>query len=147
MEFGYEHFQKTRRTGEIILIFKLLNMQSITKTYLTDIIFRTINQTIQIRRASQSNHLYYLRYAIATNEELYDFIQSIPYFDERLKCFLIGKLNDTTIIISQTWETSFIIKIKAWAESDIWLHTDPIFSIGFYPEYIPKQKDFLTLPY
>ena len=122
-------------------------MQSITKTYLTDIIFRAINQTIQTRRVTQKNHLYYLQYASATNDELYDFIQSIPYFDERLKSFLMGKLKETNIIISQAWETSFIVRTKTWAESDTWLHADPIFSIGFYPEYIIRQKDFLTLPY
>lgn len=122
-------------------------MQSVTKAYLTDIILRVINKTIQTRRESQNNHLYYLQYGSATNDELWDFIQSIPYFDERLKNFLVGKLNDKNIIISQTWETSFIVKVKTWAESNTWLHTDPIFSIGFYPEYITNRKDFLTLPY
>ena len=122
-------------------------MQSITKNYLTDIIFRTINQTIQVRRASQRNHLYYLQYATATNDELLDFIQSIPCFDERLKSFLMGRSNESTIIISQTWEIAFMVKTKTWAQSNTWLHTDPIFAIGFYPEYITKGKDFLTLPY
>ena len=122
-------------------------MQSITKTYLTDIIFRTINQTIQVRRASQKNHLHYLNYPTARQEEILDFIQSTPYFDEQLKNFLMGKLNDTTIIISQNWETAFIVKCKSWAHSNDWLHKDTIFSIGFYPEYITRRKDSLTLPY
>ncbi len=122
-------------------------MQSITKIYLTDIIFRAINQTIQLRRASQKNHLHYLNYPTARQEEILDFIQSMPYFDEQLKKFLMGKLTETTIIISQNWETAFIVKCKSWAHSNDWLHKDTIFSIGFYPEYIIRRKDSLTLPY
>lgn len=122
-------------------------MQSIIKTYLTDIIFRTINETIQTRRASQKNHLHYLRYTAATEEEIVDFIQSIPYFDDQLKSFLMNQQNEITIIISQTWETAFIIKCKSWAHSNDWLHKDPICLIGFYPEYITKRKDALRLPY
>ena len=122
-------------------------MQSITKTYLTDIIFRAINETIEIRRASQKNNLYYLNYPFATNEELFDFIQSIPYFDEKLKQFLMGKLNDENTIISQSWETAFIVKCKTWAQNDYWLHVDVILSVGFYAEYIKKHNDCLTLPY
>ena len=127
--------------------FKTNNMQSITKTYLTDIIFRAINQTILVRRASQKNHLHYLNYPTARQEEILDFIQSIPCFDEDLKKFLMGKLNENTIIISQNWETAFIVKCKSWAHSSDWLHKDTIFSIGFYPEYIFRRKDSLTLPY
>jgi uncharacterized protein YciI len=122
-------------------------MQLVTKSYLTDIIYRTIRPGIQLRRASQSNHLHYLQNAAATNDELWAFIQSIPYFDERLRDFLMGKPGDSNIIISQTWETNFIIRVKQWADNHTWLHTDPIFSIGFYPQYITRGKDFLTLPY
>ena len=122
-------------------------MQSITKTYLTDIIFRAINETIQVRRASQKNHLHYLQYPTAREEEILDFIQSIPCFDERLKNFLMSSQEDTATIVSQSWETAFIVKCKSWAHHNDWLHKDPIFSIGFYPEYITKRKDFLTLPY
>jgi len=122
-------------------------MQLVTKTYLTDIILRTLCPGIQKRRASQRNQLHYLQLSAATNDELWAFIQSIPYFDERLRDFLMRKPADTNIIISQTWETNFIIRVKQWADSHTWLHTDPIFSIGFYPQYITKGKDFLTLPY
>ena len=121
-------------------------MQSITIAYLTGIILRVVNETIQLRRAAQKNHLYYLHYPAVKEDELTDFIQSIPYFDERLKNFLLDKLCDKTIVISQAWENLFIVKSKAWAKSDTWLYTDPIISIGFYPEY-NKDKDFLTLPY
>jgi hypothetical protein len=122
-------------------------MQLITKAYLADIITRTIGPTIQIRRSSQNSHLYNLQNSAVTNDELWIFIQSIPYFDEGLKKFLMGKHGDSNIIISQTWETAFLVRVKQWAESNTWLHTDPIFSIGFYPQYITSGKDFLTLPY
>ncbi len=122
-------------------------MQSITATYLTDIIFRAINETIMVRRASQKNHLHYLNYPTAREEEIVDFILSIPYFDEQLKKFLMDKQKETTTIISQTWETAFIVKCKSWANNNDWLHKDPICLIGFYPEYITKRKDFLRLPY
>ena len=122
-------------------------MQSITATYLTDIIFRAINETILVRRASQKNHLHYLNYPTAREEEIVDFILSISYFDEQLKKFLMDKQNETTTIISQTWETTFIVKCKSWAYNNDWLHKDPICLIGFYPEYITKRKDSLRLPY
>jgi hypothetical protein len=122
-------------------------MQSITKTYLTDLLVRTINQTIQIRRVSQHKQLPYLQYTTATTDELLDFIASIPYFDEGLKNFLMGKQNDTIIIISQAWETSFMVRAKAWAESEAWLYINPIFAIGFSTQQLTREKDSLTLPY
>ena len=122
-------------------------MQSITTTYLTDIIFRSINATIPIRRESQKNHLFYLNYPAATEDEVVDFILSIPYFDERLKDFLMGNLNSETTIISQAWETAFIVKCTTWAASNDWLHVDNIISIGFYAAYFKRFKDCLTLPY
>jgi len=122
-------------------------MQFITRTYLTDIIFRGINETIQPRRMSQKNHLFYLHYPTATKDELLDFIESIPYFDDRLKDFLMGNLPNDNTIISQAWETSFIVKTKLWATSNDWLHVDVILSIGFYTKYVKANKDLLTLPY
>ena len=122
-------------------------MQSITRTYLTDLLFRAVSETIHTRRTSQKNLLFYLDYPTATTEELLDFILSIPYFDERLKNFLLGNLKEETTIISQLWETAFIVKTKAWAASDEWLHVDVILSIGFYAEHTKQGVAFLTLPY
>jgi len=122
-------------------------MQSITRTYLTDIIFRAINTTIHTRRASQKNHIFYLNYPNATEDEMVDFVLSIPYFDERLKDFLMGNLNSETTIISQAWETAFIVKCTTWAASNDWLHVDSILSIGFYAACFKRFKDCLTLPY
>ena len=122
-------------------------MQLISRSYLTGIVFRAINNTIQERRASQQNQLFYLNYPTATEEEFWDFIQSIPYFDAELKNFLISKLADESIIVSQPWETSFIVKTKQWASTNEWLHVDVIVSLGFYAEYFMLSPDYLKLPY
>lgn len=122
-------------------------MQSITKTYLTDIVFRAISETINTRRVSQKNNLFYLDYPTPTEEEVADFIQSIPYFDKRLKNFLLGELDENTTIISQAWETAFIVKCKTWAKSDDWLHVDMMLFTRFYGAYAMIDTACLTLPY
>lgn len=122
-------------------------MQLITKSYLTSIIFRAVNATLLIRRASQKNILYYLNYPTATDEELMDFTQSCPYFDAGLKEYLLEIITDESIIISQLWETAFIVKTKEWSTSNQWLHVDVIVSIGFYPAQINSNPDCLKLPY
>lgn len=122
-------------------------MQLITKSYLTSIIFRAVNETLDIRRASQKNILFYLVYPNATNDELLDFIQSCPFFDEGLKIYLLEKDGDESIIISQHWETAFIVKTKQWANSKQWLHDDVIVTIGFYAAHLKSNNDSLKLPY
>ncbi|MEO6729704.1 MAG: hypothetical protein ABIN01_00710 [Ferruginibacter sp.] len=122
-------------------------MQLITKAYLTDIIVRAVNETIELRRASQKNNLYHTAVGVANEDELLYFIQSIPDFDERLKNFLLEQQKEASTIISQAWETSFIVKCKAWAKSNDWLHKDPIVAVGFYPKYIINWRDVLSLPY
>src|SRR6476660_9283960 len=101
-------------------------MKSITKEYLADIIYRIINQTINVHRQSKRYDLPE-EYANATDEEVLEFIHSIPYFDTRLKDFIIGQMIESTIIISQSWENEFIIKSRAWAESFEWLYGDDRF--------------------
>ena len=49
-------------------------MQLVTKTYLTDIILRTLCPGIEKRRVSQRNQLHYLQLVAATSEELWAFI-------------------------------------------------------------------------
>ena len=122
-------------------------MQLITKSYLTSIIFRAVNTTLETRRASQKNILFYLDYPSATEEELLDFIQSCPFYDAGLQEYLSPNTNGESIIISQPWETTFIVKTKQWANSDQWLHVDVIFSIGFYAKYSNVNPDTLKLPY
>ena len=122
-------------------------MKAITRDYLTDIIFRTINKTIDIHRNSKKNSFYYEPYPTATDEEILDFIHSIPYFDERLKNFLIGNLTDATIIISQTWEIEFLKKTLSWAGSFEWLHGNDYFLSEAHISSIKKHAEFLGLPY
>ena len=121
-------------------------MKAITKEYLTDIIFRTINKSIDIHRNSKKNSFYYEPYPTATDEEMLDFIHTIPYFDEKLKNFLVGNLYDNTII-SQTWEIEFLKKTLSWAASFEWLHGNDYFLSEAHISSIKKHAEFLTLPY
>lgn len=122
-------------------------MNSITKDYLTGIIFKKIGENIHVHRQSKK-HLVNLEHAsVPTDEEVLDFIISIPYFDDRLKDFLIGNLGETTIIISQSWENEFIIKTKLWADSMDWLHGNDRFLKVPNPDEMAIERRFLSLPY
>ena len=121
-------------------------MKSITKDYLAEIIFRRINKTIDVHRRSKKNRLDEL-YTQATEGEILEFIHSIPYFDYRLKDFIIGQSADRTIIISQSWENEFIIKCNTWADSFEWLHGDDRFLSDRHLDKIKEHAVFLTLPY
>jgi hypothetical protein len=105
-----------------------------------------INDTIDMHRESKKNFFYYEPYPTATDEEILDFIQSIPAFDERLKDFLVGNLSEQTIIISDTWELEFLKKTQAWAASYEWLHGD---GRCLSDKHLNSKRpsDFLTLPY
>lgn len=122
-------------------------MKAITKEYLNDIIFRTINKSIDIHRNSKKNSFYYEPYPTATDEEILDFIHTIPYFDDRVKNFLVGNLADETIIISQTWEIEFLKKTIEWAGSFEWLHGNDYFLSEAHISSIKKHATFLSLPY
>ena len=122
-------------------------MTAVTAEYLINIIERQVNKTIRIRRndsmAVQSPNDSFK----STNEEIADFILSIPYFDERLKNFILGALDEQAIIISQAWEIDFIIKAARWAESNDWLHGVFRLSMSSYASKRNANADFLTLPY
>ncbi len=122
-------------------------MKAITKDYLVDIIYRVINKTIDIHRNSKKNSFYYEPFPTTTDEEILDFIHSIPYFDERLKNFLVGNLVDKTIIVSQSWEIEFLKKTLSWAESFEWLHGNDYFLSEAHISSIKKNAVFLGLPY
>jgi len=98
-------------------------MQSITKEYLTDIISRLMQHTIHIHRQTGSNLSFYdtQKNWPVTDEEIVEFIFMIPYFDIRLKDFLLGNVMEQTVIISQSWEIEFIKKCMLWSESAQWL--------------------------
>lgn len=122
-------------------------MNSITKDYLGEIIFKKISETIDKHRESKRHQFDNEPYPGATDEEILDFIISIPYFDEKLKDFLLGNLVEDTIIVSQSWENEFIKKTVLWAESFEWLHGDDYFLSQEHISGINKEKMFLTLPY
>lgn len=121
-------------------------MNAITKEYLTEIIFKKTSETIDKYRESKQQQFDNEPYPGATDEEVLDFIISIPYFDQKLKDFLLGNLADNTIIISQTWENEFIKNVKLWAESFEWLHGNDYFLSEAHVSGINKDRKFLTLP-
>lgn len=122
-------------------------MNSITKDYLTGIIFKKISETIDQRRDARRHQFDNEPYPGATDEEVLDFIITIPYFDEKLKDFLLGNIGEPTIIISQAWEIEFIKKTILWTQSFEWLHGNDYFVNEPQGSSIDKGKSFLTLPY
>ncbi|MDB5280495.1 MAG: hypothetical protein JWR61_5450 [Ferruginibacter sp.] len=122
-------------------------MIAVTGEYLINIIERRVNQTIGLRRNLSAAELLTEPLLYPTNEEIADFILSIPYFDERLKNFILGFLTEQTIIISQTWEIAFSVRTGRWAESDEWLHGAFRLSMNSLEDHQHNNADFLTLPY
>lgn len=122
-------------------------MNAITKNYLVEIISRYINKDIAAHRASKNNFLTHENFTCATDAEILDFIQSIPYFDIGLKNFLVGNLLEETIIISQAWEIEFLKMVRSWAESFEWLHGNDYFLSDAHINSIRKHVSFLSLPY
>ena len=122
-------------------------MRAVTGEYLINIIERRVNQTIGLRRNLSAAELLTEPFLYATNEEIADFILSIPYFDERLKNFILGFFTELTIIISQTWEIAFSVRTGRWAESDEWLHGAFRLSMSSLDDHQYNNPDFLTLPY
>jgi hypothetical protein len=122
-------------------------MNSITKDYLTEIIFKKISETIDKHRETRRHQFDNEPYPGATDEEVLDFIISIPYFDDKLKDFLIGNLVESTIIISQSWENEFIKKTRLWAESFDWLYGNDHFLKEQNSDDINRERQFLSLPY
>ena len=122
-------------------------MNSITKDYLAEIIFKKASETIDKHRESKQQQFDNDPYPGPTDEEVLDFIITIPYFDQKLKDFLLGNLAEDTIIISQTWENEFIKRARLWAESFEWLHGNDDFLSKTPVGEVNKEKVFLTLPY
>ena len=122
-------------------------MTAITNEYLGEIILKIINKNINAHRASKNNVNAHNNLPCATNAELLDFIQSIPYFDTTLKNLLVGNLKEESIIISQTWETQFIKHCILWAESFEWLHGNNYFLSDAHISSIKKNVSSLSLPY
>ncbi len=122
-------------------------MISVTGEYLISIIERHVNKTIQLRRTPPGEPCYAGNKEPASNEEIADFILSIPFFHDGLKDFILGNANEQTIIVSQPWEIAFIIRTKKWAECDEWLHQAFQPSPKFYTGPPQTGTDSLKLPY
>lgn len=122
-------------------------MISVTGQYLIGIIERHVNKTIHQRRRPLGQSLLGVGSEPASNEEIADFILSIPYFHDGLKDFILGNADEQTIIVSQPWEIAFIIRTKKWAECDGWLHQAFQPSPKFYTGPVPSGNDSLKLPY
>lgn len=122
-------------------------MNSVTKDYLAEIIFKKASENIDQYRESKQQQFDNEPYPGATDEEVLDFIITIPYFDVNLKDFLLGNLAEVTIIVSQSWENEFIKNTKLWAESFEWLHGNDYFLSEAHTSGINIDKHFLTLPY
>lgn len=122
-------------------------MQSITKAYLIDIIYRMINESIQLHRQSKHNNHYNEVYPVATDEEMIDFIVTIPYFDIDLKDFLLGNVKEETVIISQSWEIEFIKKCTIWAKSYEWLEGDEYYLSDAHISQLMRKVEGLKMPY
>lgn len=122
-------------------------MISVTSEYLVNLIERQVNRTIALRRKHASEPQAAESNPDVSNEELADFILSIPYFDERIKHFILGISNERTIIISQSWEIAFMIRARKWSETDDWLNG--AFRLSMTPgrDDLKANADFLTLPY
>lgn len=122
-------------------------MQSITKAYLENIIYRMINTNIELHRVSKNSSYEYQPGINATEEEVIDFIVTIPYFDEDLKYFLLGNIKEETIIISQSWEIEFIKKCRLWVQSFEWIEGDDYYLSDAHISHLRKLATCLTLPY
>lgn len=112
-------------------------MLSITGQYLADLIATAIQMTISLRRHK-------LDLSAVTKDEVIDFIISIPYFDLRLKDFILGNLPEQYVIIEADWEIEFIKKCRAWSLSLQWLQDDIAVLNSIYG--FVDNNNLLTLP-
>jgi hypothetical protein len=121
-------------------------MISVTGEYLVNIIERHIGATLNRKRGAGEENVH-AKNNLPSDEDIADFLLSIPYFDEGVKNFILGNGRETTMIVSQAWEISFILRTKKWAESESWLQNRLTSSHQFCKEEPGQVTDFLKLPY
>jgi hypothetical protein len=125
---------------------KYFIMISVTGEYLINIIERHVSATI----ISKRNHVEGFNIAPdapLTNEEIADFILSIPYFDEGVKNFILGNAAEKNMIVSQAWEIAFILRTKKWAEAECWVQNKYSIYHACNESFTKQSTDFLRLPY
>jgi hypothetical protein len=119
-------------------------MKGITRAYLLYLIKDYVKLTIHHRRNIPRN--YFAEEVVEiTDEEIIDFVISIPYFTVELKDFLMENLSVQMIIISQQWEKDFTRKAVAWATDSRWTSADMSFLSNSYKN--TNITDLLNLPY
>jgi hypothetical protein len=124
----------------------MYHMISVTGEYLVNIIERHIGATINKKRGVGDESID-VKNNPPSNEEVADFLLSIPYFDQGVKNFILGNGSETTMIVSQAWEIAFILRTKKWSESETWLQNRLTISHRFCKEDSEQVTDFLKLPY
>ncbi len=120
-------------------------MISVTGEYLINIIERQLSATIGSKRKHEEGNSAASNGPL-TDEEIADFILSIPYFDEGVKNFILGNAAEKNMIVSQAWEIAFILRTKKWAEAECWVQNKYAIS-HFRNESVKQSTDFLRLPY
>ena len=98
-------------------------MVYVTSYYLITVIERELKSTIELYRQSKRTYYFDGDYFVA-DQEVNDFIFSIPYFTYDLKEFLYSR--DSSIVIEETqdWLYKFLENIYLWSESAEWLYDD-----------------------
>lgn len=119
-------------------------MKGITRAYLLYLIKDYIKLTIHHRRNIPRNYFAEELVEI-TEEEIIDFIISIPYLTVELKDFLMENLSVQMIIVSKEWEKDFTRNAVAWATDGKWTAADMSFLCNSYKNI--KITDLLSLPY
>ena len=74
-------------------------MIHVTITDLRNIIFFKINDTITEHRQSKKDVHPFENFPMATEDEIDDFIRTIPYYDNELKSFLLWQANTFSVCI------------------------------------------------
>ena len=99
----------------------------ITSHYLRALIKEELRSTIELYRQSKRTYYFDGDYYVA-DQELEDFIFSIPYFSYDLKEFIRYSWGSVFIGVTKEWYYQFLECIYLWSESDEWLYDDMMFT-------------------
>ncbi|HEY6977039.1 MAG TPA: hypothetical protein VH396_12170 [Chitinophagaceae bacterium] len=92
-------------------------MKYVKPRELRKLIFNEIDPKIEIYRESDENYFWPEHNPPATEKEIDDFIQSIPYFTQELKSFLLNDFfEEKEMLISEEWKEEFMKNVWMWVE-------------------------------
>ena len=95
------------------------NMLVVTVADLKDKVISMIHSTINLSRGISRDHPHAMN-AAASEFEM--FIKSIPYFEDELKLFLLGRsCLPNAFLIDKDWHSMFVGFISSWAHGPQWL--------------------------